>query len=100
MEECKPILNTGLRGSTVATTKISDVDGQTNFDFYSASLYHYTVIPTDLFTPLFAISRIVGWAEEQSGRAAPKPVLYRPDSKYIGDYCGKDVCPFIPIDKR
>lgn len=75
-----------------------------NVDFYSASFYHYVGIPTDLFTPVFAISRVVGWAahiiEEQFGGAAPKPVLYRPDSKYIGDYCGDDVCPFIPIEER
>jgi citrate synthase len=75
-----------------------------NVDFYSASLYYYMGIPTDLFTPLFAIARIVGWAahvvEEQYGGAAPKPVLYRPDSEYIGDYCGSEECSFVPIEKR
>ncbi|MFC1516789.1 citrate/2-methylcitrate synthase, partial [Thermodesulfobacteriota bacterium] len=62
-----------------------------NVDFYSASLYYYMDIPTDLFTPIFAVARVLGWAahviEEQFGGAAPKPVLYRPDSHYIGDYC-------------
>lgn len=75
-----------------------------NVDFYSASLYYYMGIPTDLFTPIFAIARIVGWAahviEEQFGGAAPKPVLYRPDSQYIGDYCGPDLCTFVPMEKR
>lgn len=75
-----------------------------NVDFYSASLYFYMGIPMDLFTPIFAISRIAGWAahviEEQFGGAAPKPVLYRPDSEYIGDYCGPDECSFVPIGKR
>ncbi len=75
-----------------------------NVDFYSASLYHAMGIPVDLFTPVFAISRIAGWTahviEEQFGDAAPKPVLYRPESEYIGDYCGPDECAFIPIEKR
>jgi citrate synthase len=75
-----------------------------NVDFYSASLYYYMGIPVDLFTPVFAVARVVGWAahviEEQFGGAAPKPVLYRPDAEYIGDYCGPDECSFTPVDKR
>ncbi len=75
-----------------------------NVDFYSAALYYYMGIPTDIFTPIFAIARISGWAahviEEQFGGAAAKPVLYRPDSEYIGDYCGPDVCAFVPMDAR
>ena len=75
-----------------------------NVDFYSASLYYYMGIPTDLFTPLFAIARITGWTahviEEQFGGAASKPVLYRPDSQYIGEYCGPDLCTFVPMEER
>jgi len=75
-----------------------------NVDFYSASLYYYMGIPADLFTPIFAIARITGWVahviEEQFGGAAPKPVLYRPDSQYIGDYCGPDLCTFVPMEER
>jgi len=81
-----------------------NLDIYTNVDFYSASLYYAMGIPMDFFTPVFAISRIAGWAahvlEEQSGDAAPKPVLYRPESDYIGDYCGPDVCSFPDIDDR
>jgi citrate synthase len=75
-----------------------------NVDFYSATLYHYMGIASDQFTPLFAISRIAGWAahviEEQFGGAAAKPALYRPESDYVGDYCGPDECAFVPIDDR
>lgn len=75
-----------------------------NVDFYSASLYYYMGFPVDLFSPLFAISRVAGWAahvmEEQFAEAAPKPMLYRPESDYIGDYCGEDECSFVPLDKR
>jgi citrate synthase len=53
---------------------------------------------------VFAIARIAGWCahvvEEQFAGAAPKPTLYRPESEYIGDYCGPDVCEFTPIDER
>ncbi|MFC1489352.1 citrate/2-methylcitrate synthase [Thermodesulfobacteriota bacterium] len=75
-----------------------------NVDFYSASLYYYMGITPDLFTTIFAISRISGWSahviEEQFGGAAAKPVLYRPDSHYIGDYCGAEECTFIPVEER
>ena len=75
-----------------------------NVDFYSASLYYYMGIAVDLFTPLFAISRIAGWVahvmEEQFAEAAPKPALYRPESDYIGDYCGPDECAFVPMTER
>jgi citrate synthase len=75
-----------------------------NVDFYSASLYHYMGIPIDLFTPVFAVSRIAGWCahvlEEQFAEAAPKPALYRPESDYVGEYCGPDECAFVPLDER
>lgn len=75
-----------------------------NVDFYSASLFTAMGIPTDLFTPVFAVSRVVGWAahiiEEQYATAAPKPSLYRPGAAYIGDYCGPDQCTFTPMDDR
>jgi citrate synthase len=75
-----------------------------NVDFYSGSLYNSLGIPVDLFTPVFAISRIAGWCahvvEEQFAGAAPKPTLYRPESEYIGDYCGPDTCEYTPIDDR
>lgn len=75
-----------------------------NVDFYSASLYYYMGIAVDLFTPVFAISRIAGWSahviEEQFGGAEAKPTLYRPESDYVGDYCGPDECSFVPMDER
>jgi citrate synthase len=75
-----------------------------NVDFYSASLYYAMGIPIDFFTPVFAVSRIAGWVthviEEQFAGAAPKPMLYRPESEYIGDYCGPDECAFVPLDDR
>jgi citrate synthase len=54
-----------------------------NVDFYSASLYRVLGIPTDLFTPVFAVSRIAGWSAhvlEQLGNNR----LIRPESEYTG----------------
>ena len=76
----------------------------TNVDFYSASFFNAMGIATDLFSPLFAISRVSGWAahviEEQYAMAAPKPSLYRPGAKYVGNYCGPDECVFIDMNNR
>jgi citrate synthase len=75
-----------------------------NVDFYSASLYYSMGIPVDFFSPVFAISRVAGWVahviEEQFAEAAPKPMLYRPESDYVGDYCGPSECAFVPMDQR
>ena len=79
-------------------------DIYTNVDFYSASLYYMMGIPMDQFTPIFAIARVAGWSahviEEQFAEAAPKPMLYRPESDYVGEYCGPEVCEFVPVENR
>ncbi len=75
-----------------------------NCDFYSASVYHMMGIPVDLMTPLFAVSRIAGWCahiiEEKFGDAQEKPALYRPESEYVGHYCGKMGCTYLPPEER
>ena len=56
-----------------------------------------------LYSPNFPYHVLVGNAhviEEQYGGAAAKPVLYRPESQYVGDYCGPDTCEFVPMDDR
>jgi citrate synthase len=75
-----------------------------NVDLYSASIYYSMGIPMDLNTPIFAISRIAGWAahviEEKFAEAAPKPALYRPKAVYIGKYCGPMGCEYTPLLNR
>ena len=75
-----------------------------NVDLYSASVYHMLDIPMDLNTPIFAISRVSGWAahviEEKFAEAAPKPMLYRPKATYVGKYEGPQGCTYIPIKDR
>src|SRR5205085_10682734 len=66
-----------------------------NVDFYSASCYFTMGIPIDMFTPVFAVSRIAGWAAhvlEQYGDNR----LIRPRAEYVGE---KDVA-YVPIDRR
>jgi citrate synthase len=67
-----------------------------NVDFYSATFYHSLGIPTDLFTPIFAISRTAGWTAHVIEQLADNR-LYRPLSEYTGDPVGKK---FVPIDQR
>jgi citrate synthase len=67
-----------------------------NVDFYSATVYYSLGIPTDMFTPVFAIARTAGWTAhvlEQLGDNR----LYRPLSEYTGPEVGKHV---VPIDQR
>jgi citrate synthase len=75
-----------------------------NVDLYSASLYYMLKIPMDLNTPIFAISRVVGWAahiiEEKFAEAAPKTALYRPKAVYVGKYCGPEGCEYQTLDLR
>ena len=72
--------------------KRKDAEIYPNVDLYSASVYYMLKIPMDLNTPIFAISRVAGWAahiiEEKFAEAAPKPALYRPKAVYVGKYCG------------
>ncbi|QLH07088.1 citrate synthase [Nitrosopumilus ureiphilus] len=75
-----------------------------NVDLYSASIYYMLKIPMDLNTPIFAISRVAGWAahiiEEKFAEAAPKPALYRPKAVYVGKYCGPQGCEYKTLDLR
>jgi citrate synthase len=75
-----------------------------NVDLYSASLYYSMEIPMDLYTPIFALSRISGWAahiiEEKFAEAAPRPALYRPKAVYVGKYCGPMGCEYSPLQIR
>ena len=94
----------------IETSTITEMKSQknrdiySNVDLYSASIYYMLKIPVDLNTPIFAISRVVGWAahiiEEKFAEAAPKPALYRPKATYVGKYCGPEGCEYKTLDLR
>lgn len=67
-----------------------------NVDFYSATVYYSLGIPTDLFTPVFAIARTAGWCAHILEQLEDNR-LYRPLSEYVGEPVGKKV---VPIDER
>src|ERR1051325_11002066 len=66
-----------------------------NVDYYSGSVYYQMGIPLDLFTPIFAVSRISGWTGHILEQYANNRLI-RPRAEYIGP---RDV-PYVPIDKR
>ncbi len=66
-----------------------------NVDFYSATVYYSLGIPTDLFTPIFAIARTSGWTAHVLEQLADNRLI-RPQSVYTG-VVGLQV---VPIDQR
>lgn len=66
-----------------------------NVDFYSASLQHYLGIPAELFTCVFAASRIAGWCAHILEQLADNKII-RPSANYVGPAPR----PYVPIDER
>jgi citrate synthase len=66
-----------------------------NVDFYSATVYYSLGIPTDLFTPIFAISRTSGWTAHVLEQLADNRLI-RPQSVYTGPVGLK----VVPLAKR
>lgn len=66
-----------------------------NVDFYSASTYYALGIPTDLFTPIFACSRISGWTAHVLEQYKNNRLI-RPRAEYVGPRGLK----YVPIDAR
>jgi citrate synthase len=66
-----------------------------NVDFFSASTFYMMGIPLDLYTPIFAVSRISGWTGHILEQYANNKLI-RPRAEYIGP---RNV-PYVPIDER
>ncbi|MGF1872993.1 bifunctional 2-methylcitrate synthase/citrate synthase [Photobacterium indicum] len=66
-----------------------------NADFFHASAYHFLKIPTKLFTPIFVISRLTGWAAHVFEQRDHNRII-RPSA----DYIGPEHQDWLPIDKR
>jgi citrate synthase len=67
-----------------------------NVDFYSASTYYSLGIPVDLFTPIFAVSRMSGWTAHILEQYANNRLI-RPRAEYLGPAVGQK---WIPIGER
>jgi citrate synthase len=66
-----------------------------NVDFYSGFVYEMLGIPMDLFTPIFAISRVVGWCAHRIEEILNSGPIIRPAYKAVGEQR-----PFIPLNQR
>ncbi|MEN1728237.1 MAG: 2-methylcitrate synthase [Pseudomonadota bacterium] len=66
-----------------------------NADFYHASAYHFMGIPTGLFTPIFVMSRVTGWAAHAMEQRSNNRII-RPGA----DYIGPDARAVVSIDQR
>lgn len=66
-----------------------------NVDFYSASMYYSMGIPTDLYTPIFAISRIAGWTAHVLEQFANNRLI-RPRAEYVGP----NRLSYVPLEQR
>jgi citrate synthase len=67
-----------------------------NVDFYSAATYYILWIPIDLFTPIFAVSRVSGWTAHCLEQYANNRLI-RPRTDYIGPNYPQT---FIPLEQR
>jgi len=66
-----------------------------NVDFFAATVYYYLGIPTDLFTPVFSVSRMAGWTAHVIEQHADNRLI-RPDSEYIGE----SGLTWVPLEAR
>jgi citrate synthase len=66
-----------------------------NVDFYSASMYYQMGIPMDLYTPIFAVSRVGGWIAHMLEQYEDNRLI-RPLARYVGERDRE----FVPIDER
>ncbi len=66
-----------------------------NADFFHASAYHFMGIPTELFTPIFVMSRVSGWTAHVKEQRANNRII-RPSA----DYTGPEHAEWLPIEER
>ena len=94
--QIEKLLEIAIRAEKLMEEKLSKTKGiWPNIDFFSGPLYTAMDIPSDLFTPIFAASRMAGWTAHlfeywENNR------LFRP----LDNYVGKLDVEYVPIDKR
>ena len=66
-----------------------------NIDFYSGFVYDMLGLPVELYTPIFAISRMAGWGAHRMESLLNDGRIIRAQYRYIGEYS-----PYVPIDQR
>ena len=66
-----------------------------NVDFYSGFVYAMLGLPKELYTPIFAISRISGWSAHRIEELVNEGKIIRPAYKYVGHHR-----PYVAIERR
>ena len=84
-----------LAPQTIAKHRTMHKGVSVNVDFYSGFVYKMLGIPQELFTPLFAISRVVGWCAHRIEEIATGGKIIRPAYKAVGPRRT-----YVPIDER
>jgi len=89
------LVDTAIKVEEVMMRELSEKGIYPNVDFYSGFAYKAIGIPTDLFTPIFAMSRVSGWVGHVIEYRA-KNRIFRPRAAYIGPENVK----YTPIEER
>lgn len=92
------IFNFYNRFERIASKTLSEEKGVnmcSNVDYYSGFAYNMMDIPRDMYTPLFVISRLVGWLAHNLEHKLYDNRIIRPAAKYVGD-----LMDFIPMEDR
>jgi citrate synthase len=95
-ETSKPeIYNLAVEIERIATGILGPKGIFPNVDFYSGIVYQSMGIPRDLFTPIFAISRVAGWTAHWLEQLKNNRI-FRPEQIFVG----KNDQPYTPLEKR
>jgi citrate synthase len=95
-ETSKPeIYNLAVEIERIATGILGPKGIFPNVDFYSGIVYQSMGIPRDLFTPIFAISRVAGWTAHWLEQLKNNRI-FRPEQIFVG----KNDQPYTPMEKR
>jgi len=94
-EEAQNLYATAKRLEEVVEAKLGTKKIYPNVDFYSGIVLDLLGVPMDLFTTVFALSRVAGWCAHWLEQVAANR-LFRPKQEYTGDHQR----PYTPIDRR
>ena len=92
---CTPFYDIAVEVEKVATEHLGARGIWPNVDFYSGIVYDRMGIPSDLFTPVFAVSRVAGWVAHWAEQLSDNRI-FRPTQIYEGHPCRA----YVPIDAR
>lgn len=95
VEGVDPYYEIALEVEKVVEEKYGHKGIYANVDFYSGLVYRKLGIPSDLFTPLFAIARVAGWLAHWKEQLAVNRI-FRPTQEYTGDHG----LSYIPLEER